>query len=77
MYVCVCAAVSDKTVRRAIGGGACSVRDLKQRLGVAANCGRCIPELRTLLASLEPSPRTESVHGSICNGHPPALASGV
>ena len=50
MYVCVCKAVSDKTVKRAIADGACSVRELRDRLGVASGCGRCVPEIRTLLA---------------------------
>lgn len=41
MYVCVCKAVTDSQIREAIGDGACSMRELRQRLGVASECGRC------------------------------------
>jgi len=51
MYVCVCTAVSDKSVRRAMADGACSLRELKERLGVATHCRRCVPELQSLLAT--------------------------
>lgn len=41
MYVCVCQAVTDSQIREAICDGACSMRELRQRLGVASECGRC------------------------------------
>lgn len=41
MYVCVCRAVTDSQIRDAICDGACSMRELRQRLGVASECGRC------------------------------------
>jgi bacterioferritin-associated ferredoxin len=41
MYVCVCRAVTDSQIREAMGEGACSMRELRQRLGVASECGRC------------------------------------
>jgi bacterioferritin-associated ferredoxin len=41
LYVCVCSAVTDTQIRHAIGEGACSMRELRQQLGVAAECGRC------------------------------------
>lgn len=41
MYVCVCRAVTDSQIREAICEGACSMRELRQRLGVASECGRC------------------------------------
>ncbi|CAG0981429.1 hypothetical protein MTYP_01784 [Methylophilaceae bacterium] len=41
MYVCVCHAVTDSQIRNAICEGACSMRELRQRLGVASECGRC------------------------------------
>jgi bacterioferritin-associated ferredoxin len=41
MYVCVCRAVTDSQIREAICDGACSMRELRQRLGVASECGRC------------------------------------
>jgi len=49
MYVCVCKAVSDKKVRRAIDNGACSVRALRDELGVGSVCGRCVPDARAMI----------------------------
>ncbi len=43
MYVCVCNAVTDCQIREAYGEGACSMRELRRRLGVAGCCGRCAP----------------------------------
>jgi bacterioferritin-associated ferredoxin len=50
MYVCVCRAVSDSKVRQAVAQGACTLRALKDQLGVGSVCGRCVPEARQLIA---------------------------
>jgi bacterioferritin-associated ferredoxin len=50
MYVCVCRAVSDSKIRRAVEQGACSMRALKDQLGVGSVCGRCVPEARQLIS---------------------------
>jgi bacterioferritin-associated ferredoxin len=41
MYICVCAAVSDKAIRAAVAEGANTLDDLRIDLGVAMNCGSC------------------------------------
>jgi bacterioferritin-associated ferredoxin len=41
MYVCVCNAVTDSQIREAAQGGARTLRDLRQQLGVTRDCGRC------------------------------------
>jgi bacterioferritin-associated ferredoxin len=41
MYICVCAAVTDRAVRAAVAEGANSLDDLRIDLGVAMNCGSC------------------------------------
>ena len=41
MYVCVCNAITDKQIRRAVKSGAQSLRDLQVELGVASGCGSC------------------------------------
>lgn len=60
MYVCICRAVSDKAVKREIDDGACTVRALKDRLGLGSVCGRCVPEARAMIeqatASQHPIP---------------------
>ena len=50
MYVCICRAVSDKAIKREIADGACSVRALKDRLGLGSGCGRCVPHARELIS---------------------------
>lgn len=52
MYVCVCKAVSDHRIRREVREhGACTLADLRQRLGVATQCGRCACEARALIST--------------------------
>lgn len=41
MYICVCKAVTERQVKQAVNEGAYSMRDLRDRLGVAGECGRC------------------------------------
>ena len=41
MYICVCNAVTERQVKQAVNEGADTMRDLRQRLGVAGECGRC------------------------------------
>ncbi len=49
MYVCVCKAVSDKTIRQKVGEGLTSMRELKQCLGVASQCGKCTQTAQQVL----------------------------
>ena len=41
MYVCVCHAVTDKDICKAVDRGACSLFDVQNELPVASCCGRC------------------------------------
>jgi bacterioferritin-associated ferredoxin len=41
MYVCVCHAVTDRDIRQAVDGGACSLPDVQSTLPVGGCCGRC------------------------------------
>jgi len=51
MYVCVCNAVSDRTVKRALSEGKHSLRSLREHLGYTARCGRCTGCLREMIDS--------------------------
>ncbi|MFK7822549.1 MAG: bacterioferritin-associated ferredoxin [Oligoflexales bacterium] len=42
MYVCLCNAVSDKQIKKAISDGASSVEEVQQVSNVGKNCGSCI-----------------------------------
>lgn len=41
MYVCVCRAVTENQIRNEVAEGARDMRELRQRLGVASQCGKC------------------------------------
>jgi bacterioferritin-associated ferredoxin len=49
MYVCVCRAVTDHEIKSCVANGACSLRDLRDALGVATQCGRCAGFARAVL----------------------------
>ncbi|MFA5941973.1 MAG: (2Fe-2S)-binding protein [Sinimarinibacterium sp.] len=50
MYVCVCKAVSDRDIRRAVRqDGVVSLRELSSRTGLGTCCGKCVAEARALL----------------------------
>ncbi|MEJ2604060.1 MAG: (2Fe-2S)-binding protein, partial [Gammaproteobacteria bacterium] len=41
MYVCVCQAITDRQIEKAVKSGAQSFYDLKDQLGVGSCCGSC------------------------------------
>lgn len=55
MYVCLCNAVSDKQIAKAAREGACCMRELRERLGVGARCGKCVPTARAVLHAHAPA----------------------
>ncbi|MBP7178127.1 MAG: bacterioferritin-associated ferredoxin [Moraxellaceae bacterium] len=50
MFVCVCRAVTDGDIDRAVQQGCCSMRDLRNELGVATQCGRCASTAKDVLS---------------------------
>lgn len=53
MYVCHCRVVTDRTIRRAVAGGARDVDDVMDACGAGEACGGCIPTIESLLADAE------------------------
>ncbi len=57
MYVCVCRGVTDSQIQQAVVEGDSSVRELKMRLGLGSDCGKCVTMARSIidesLATLE------------------------
>jgi len=49
MYVCLCRAVPERTVRDAVAAGASTVSELRMTCGAGTGCGGCLPSLRRLL----------------------------
>lgn len=49
MYVCICKAVTDSEICRAVAGGAVTIEDLQACLPLGSGCGKCLDEASTLL----------------------------
>lgn len=60
MYVCVCQAVSDQDIRRAVAQGADCFEELQARTGCTTCCGCCELEARTLFEADLESGRTQA-----------------
>lgn len=41
MYICLCKAITDSDIKRALEDGAESFRDVRESLGVGTVCGSC------------------------------------
>ncbi len=41
MYICICRGITDTQIRNEVHEGACCLRDVSRRLGVATQCGKC------------------------------------
>ena len=41
MYVCICRQVTDHEIRDVCREGLSSLSELREKLGVASNCGKC------------------------------------
>ena len=57
MYVCVCQAVSDHDIRRAVARGAHSFEDVQAQTGCTTCCGCCEGEARELVETAVESER--------------------
>jgi bacterioferritin-associated ferredoxin len=49
VYVCLCRAVSDRKVGKAIGRGAATVEEVGRACGAGTGCGGCHAEIEALL----------------------------
>lgn len=68
MYVCICNAVTESQIRHAAANGASTMRELRQTLGVAAECGRCAGCAMTVLK--EAHACSGNCAGCPSHGHP-------
>ncbi|SDS50977.1 bacterioferritin-associated ferredoxin [Halopseudomonas litoralis] len=50
MYVCLCKGITDTQIRDAVTDGACSMRDLRERLDVANQCGKCGRDCKSIIS---------------------------
>lgn len=52
MYVCICNAVTERHIEQAVQRGARCMGDLRQTLGVSAECNRCAKCARQCLSAV-------------------------
>lgn len=64
MYVCVCNAVTERDIEGAIAAGCCSLRQLREELGVGACCGRCTSCAREQLNGAQRDAQPARTHHS-------------
>ena len=51
MYVCLCNALTERDVHRAIGNGCSSPGQVYRMLGTRPQCGMCVAEVRDMVRS--------------------------
>jgi bacterioferritin-associated ferredoxin len=49
MYVCICNGITEREIRSCIEDGATSLRDLRKRLCIGTQCGKCVRDVRSIL----------------------------
>ena len=49
MYICICHAVTDSTIHKAVNDGATRFRDLISVTGCGTQCGCCIAQVREVM----------------------------
>lgn len=49
MYICLCKAVTDKDIHRAVSNGATTMRCMRQLNGVGSQCGRCVGHAKEVI----------------------------
>lgn len=62
MYVCLCKGVTDGSIKEAIDSGrCCSMKDLCKNLGVATQCGKCGPQAKSILKTVQSSLSSKTI----------------
>jgi bacterioferritin-associated ferredoxin len=53
MYVCLCLGITDKAIKQAVlEDGVGNMRQLKQKLGVGTQCGKCVQMAQTIIDNI-------------------------
>lgn len=65
MYLCICKAVSDKRVARAVAHGATTLKDLREQTGLGTGCGKCVPQAYQLLKEALDARHSPAAHHEI------------
>ncbi|MEE8496456.1 MAG: (2Fe-2S)-binding protein [Xanthomonadales bacterium] len=49
MYICICHAVTDSAIHKAVSGGVSSFRGLRSATGCGTQCGCCVAQAREVM----------------------------
>lgn len=49
MFVCLCKNITDTQIRQSVANGAATLHDVRKTLGVATQCGKCLPDARAVI----------------------------
>jgi bacterioferritin-associated ferredoxin len=60
MYVCLCEAVSDRTIQKAINSGCDTVKKIRDNTGAAKQCCKCVADIQHMLKSDAMTKTTET-----------------
>ena len=50
MYVCICRQITDQQIREACRNGDAKLADVRAKLGVASECGKCGQHFRSIIS---------------------------
>ncbi|MEK7258410.1 MAG: (2Fe-2S)-binding protein [Pseudomonadota bacterium] len=53
MYVCICRQITDSQIREVCREGASRMADLRDKLGVATDCGKCGKHARSIVSEFK------------------------
>jgi bacterioferritin-associated ferredoxin len=65
MYVCICKAVSERGIVRAVAGGATTLKDLREVTGLGSGCGKCVPQAYQLLRDTLEQRQSPAAHHEV------------
>jgi bacterioferritin-associated ferredoxin len=65
MYVCICKAVSERRITRAVGEGATTLKELREHTGLGTNCGKCVPQAYQLLRDTLEQRQSPAAHHEV------------
>ncbi len=68
MIVCVCKAVNDRAIRRAVAEGHDTFDELQFELGVGSQCGKCVESVCEVLFDARVETRPQ--HAATVTAHP-------
>jgi bacterioferritin-associated ferredoxin len=57
MYVCICRQITDQQIREVCRDGSTRMADIRAKLGVASECGKCGQHARAIISEYtKPAP---------------------